>query len=142
MKYYLFTAFLSLVLQTSFSQFGQLSPALYHDPNGGDTIYMHTDVEELAEYASGREAFNQEYFGYLKYPAAAREKGIQGNVILSFVVEKDGTATDLKVVRSAHPTLDGAALAAFKNLGKWKPAMIKGEPVRCQVLLPVKFTLG
>lgn len=142
MKYYLLTAFLALVLQVSFGQFGQFAPALYHDPNGGDTIYMHTDVEELAEYASGREAFNQEYFGYLKFPASAREKGIQGDVMLSFVVEKNGTATDIKVVRSAHPSLDEAALTAFKNLGKWRPAMMKGEPVRCQVLLPVKFTLG
>lgn len=142
MKHHIILIFLFLIGHSTFAQFGEFAPALYHNPAGGDTIYMHTDVDELAGYAQGDDAFKQAFFGVLKYPASAREGGIHGKVVLSFIVEKDGTATDLKVARPVHLLLDNAAINAFKNVGTWKPAMINGKPVRCQVLLPVKFNLG
>ncbi len=142
MKLHIILIILLLTGHSAFAQFGEFAPALYHNPEGGDTIYMHTDVDELASYAQGDDAFKQAFFGVLKYPAGAREGGIQGKVVLSFIVEKDGTATDLKVARPVHHLLDSAAINAFKNVGTWKPAMINGKPVRCQVLLPVAFKLG
>ena len=142
MKHQIAFAILFLIGQCVFAQFDELAPALYHNPAGGDTIYMHTDVDERASYVKGSDAFRQDYFGMLKYPAYAREKGIQGKVVISFIVEKDGSISDPKVVRSVHTLLDNEAMKTFKNSGAWKPAILHGKPVRCQVLLPVVFKLG
>ena len=78
----------------------------------------------------------------LRYPETAKSAGIQGKVTLSFCIEADGTLSDVKVIRSAHPELDAEALRVLKNCpDKWTPAYKDGTPVRVNFVYPVIFQL-
>lgn len=78
----------------------------------------------------------------VKYPVIAEENGIQGRVICTFVVERDGSITDVKVIKSVDPSLDKEAIRVIRSMPKWIPGMQKGEPVRVKFTLPVTFRLG
>ena len=77
----------------------------------------------------------------LTYPAVAAENGIEGRVIVKFVVEKDGRVTDVQVVRSVDPALDREAVNTVKRMPKWNPGMNNGQPARVWFTLPVTFKL-
>ncbi len=77
----------------------------------------------------------------LTYPAVAAEHGIEGRVIVKFVVEKDGRVTDVQVVRSVDPALDREAVNTVKRMPKWNPGMNNGQPARVWFTLPVNFKL-
>ena len=77
----------------------------------------------------------------IKYPKSAQEAGIQGTVVVSFVIEKDGSISDLKVVRSISPDCDEEVLRVVKMMPNWIPGKQDGEPVRVQFNLPVRFAL-
>lgn len=77
----------------------------------------------------------------IKYPTIAQENGTQGQVVLQFVVERDGSITDIRVVKSVDPYLDKEALRVVKTMPKWKPGKQRGKPVRCRFTLPVRFRL-
>ena len=79
----------------------------------------------------------------VKYPTIAADNGIQGRAVCSFVVNKDGSISDVEVVRSGgDPSLDKEALRVIKSMPKWKPGTIKGKPVRVKFTLPVNFSLN
>lgn len=78
----------------------------------------------------------------LKYPQQARETGTQGKVFVSFVVEKDGSLTDVKVLRDIGSGCGEEAVRVVKSMPKWQPAKQRGKPVRMQFNLPVAFTLA
>lgn len=75
-----------------------------------------------------------------EYPQMARQLGIEGTVFLELVVEKDGTVSQVKVLKSVHPLLDEAAVKAAYQL-KWSPAMTRDLPIRCYVTYPITFRL-
>ncbi len=77
----------------------------------------------------------------LTYPAVAAENGIQGRVIVNFVVEKDGSISNVQVVRSVDPALDKEAVSVVKRMPKWNPGMNNGQPARVKFTLPVTFKL-
>lgn len=77
----------------------------------------------------------------LTYPAVAAENGIQGRVIVNFVVEKDGSISNVQVVRSVDPALDREAVNVVKRMPKWNPGMNNGQPARVKFTLPVTFKL-
>ena len=77
----------------------------------------------------------------LRYPKDARKNKIEGRVIVSFVVEKDGSLNDLKVVRSIYKSLDNEALRVLSISPKWHPGTQGGKPVRCQYTVPISFSL-
>jgi protein TonB len=107
--------------------------------SGQDTT--HFDYLQEPKYEGGNEALYKALGTIIKYPAIARENGIQGNVILSFVVDKQGRIKEKEVLQSAHPSLDEEALRALTLLDKWIPAKLDGDPIRCRFKLPVKFKL-
>ncbi len=78
---------------------------------------------------------------HLSYPEAAAREGIHGVVIISFVVERDGRVSNVKVARSAHHVLDKAAMRVVSRSPGWKPAYIKGEPQRVRYSIPIIFGL-
>lgn len=84
---------------------------------------------------------NQWLASNLSYPAVAAENGISGIVIVQFFVEKDGSITDIQVVRSIDPALDREAVRVIKHMPKWNPGMNNGQPVRSKYTLPVIFKL-
>ena len=78
---------------------------------------------------------------HLKYPEAAKKDTLQGRVVLQFVIEKDGSVTGVKILRSAAPVLDEEALRVISQSPKWTPGYVNGEPVRVTYCFPVVFKL-
>jgi len=77
----------------------------------------------------------------IKYPVVAQENGVQGRVVVSFVVEKDGSITDVRVVRSVDPSLDREATRVVKSMPHWIPGKQNGSAVRVKYNVPVSFKL-
>lgn len=78
----------------------------------------------------------------VKYPVLAMENGIQGKVFIQFVIEKDGSITDVKVVRGVDSSLDKEAVRVVSSMPKWKPGKQRGKPVRVSYTLPINFQLS
>lgn len=98
-------------------------------------------VEKMPEYPGGEEARIKFMVENIKYPANAREKGVQGTVFISFVVEKDGSITNVKTLRGIGSGCDEEAVRVISMMPPWKPGIQKGQPVRVQFNMPVKFSL-
>lgn len=110
---------------------------------GRDGVFSQNEVDKPATYMKGdQRRFMQEWvYHYLRYPSQAVDLGIQGRVVVSFIIEKDGKVTNAQVTKSAHHLLDQEALRVIKVSPKWKPASIAGEPVRVKISVPVEFKL-
>ena len=99
-------------------------------------------VEQMPEFPNGGMAGLMQYLSKnIKYPTIAQENGTQGRVIVQFVVNKDGSIVDAKVVRSVDPYLDKEALRVINTMPKWKPGRQKGQPVAVKFTVPVMFRL-
>jgi len=107
------------------------------DPN-----QIFTSVEQVPEFPGGLEKFGAYLGKSIRYPAVARENGTQGRVICTFVVEKDGSLTDIKVTRGIGSGCDEEAVRVLKNSPHWKPGIQNGRPVRVQYSVPISFTLA
>ena len=75
----------------------------------------------------------------IRYPAAAQRNGIQGRVMVSFVVEKNGSVSDVRVLKSVDPLLDNEAIRVVKAMPKWSPGKLNGQAVRVKYTLPISF---
>ena len=98
-------------------------------------------VEEMPSFPGGQGALMAFLSSNIKYPVVAQENGVQGRVIVGFVVEKDGSISDVKVMRSVDPSLDREALRVVKAMPKWKPGKQNGSAVRVKYTVPVVFRL-
>ena len=98
-------------------------------------------VEQMPEYPGGMRAGLEFMARNLRYPTKAREAGKQGRVIVQFVVRKDGSLSDFKVLRPVDPWLDAEAIRVISTMPKWKPGMQDGNPVSVKFTLPVTFML-
>ena len=99
-------------------------------------------VEQMPEYPDGGMAGLMEYFKKnMRYPEAAKEAGMQGRVTVQFVVNKDGSISGAKVLRSVEPDFDAEAIRLVNAMPKWKPGMQGGKPVPVKFTVPVKFML-
>jgi protein TonB len=98
-------------------------------------------VEEQPEFPGGNAAMMRFLSENIKYPVIAQENGIQGRVICNFVVEKDGSITDVQVVRGVDPSLDREAIRVIQQMPRWKPGKQRGQAVRVRFTLPVVFRL-
>lgn len=100
-------------------------------------------VDQMPEFPNGGITGVMQYLGKnIKYPAAAQENGIQGRVTVQFVINKDGSITDVKILKGADPNLDKEAMRVVANMPKWKPGKIGGKPVRVKYAIPVNFRLN
>ena len=97
--------------------------------------------EEMPEFPGGMKECMIFLSKNIKYPANAKEKGIQGRVIVQFVVNTDGSIVEPKVVRGVDPELDKEALRVLQMMPKWKPGKQKGEAVRVKYTIPIMFKL-
>ena len=98
-------------------------------------------VERLPEFPGGAVEFMKWLTRNLRYPQAARNQKIQGRVLVSFIVNKDGTTSDFKVLKSAHPMLDREAMRVVRMMPNWKPGEDHGKPCRTMFAIPVVFAL-
>ena len=99
-------------------------------------------VEESPEFPGGYDAYLQYLKKNIKYPAICRDNNIQGRVIISFVVNKDGKIVDAEVVKGVNPSLDKEALRVISTMPNWKPGKQRGKPVRVKYSSPVNFRLN
>ncbi len=95
-----------------------------------------------AEYPGGVEALQHFLQNKTHYPKKAEKNGIQGRVLVEFIIDKSGKVTEIQIVQSVDPLLDAEAVRVCKAMPKWKPAYKGGEPVKCSYKLPFNFTLS
>ncbi len=98
-------------------------------------------VDENPKFPGGYPALKAFLQANLTYPLEANVKGIEGRVLVSFVVNRDSTITDIKVVEKVHPLLDEEAVRVIKLMPKWEPGKKDGKAVRVRFSLPVTFRL-
>lgn len=98
-------------------------------------------VEQMPQFPGGMPALMKWLQDNMKYPKEAQDAKQQGRVIVSFVVEKDGSITNVRVVKSVTPALDEEAIRVVKAMPKWNPGMQNGEPVRVNYTVPISFQL-
>ena len=108
----------------------------------GDGDKIFTAVENNPEFPGGDAAFNKYLGSHIRYPNVAKENGTQGRVFISFVVERDGSLTDLKIVRDPGSGLGDEAVRVLKSSPHWKPGIQNGKPVRVAYTVPVTFSLA
>lgn len=102
---------------------------------------IFTAVEHEPTYPGGMTKFYDYIKENLKYPDKARENGVEGRVVLSFVVEKDGSFSDIKTLRSISPECDAEAIRLLKASQKWEPGMQNGHIVRVMYNVIISFKL-
>ena len=98
-------------------------------------------VEVMPQFPGGQIAMLQYLMKNIKYPEQAMKEGIQGRVTVRFIVEKDGSISDVKPVLSVHPLLNKEAVRVVESMPKWTPGKQNGKPVRVRFNLPVMFKL-
>lgn len=116
-----------------------ISPTVDEEIPVGDEIFEV--VEKNPEFSYNGMSLMQYLGKSIKYPTIAQETGTQGRVIVQFVVNKDGSIVDVKVVRGVDPYLDKEAIRVISTMPKWKPGEQRGKPVRCKFTVPVMFKL-
>lgn len=110
--------------------------------NTGVIAYFDCDQRPQFFGSSDPRHFLREWvYQYLKYPASAVRDGIQGTVMVEFIIEKDGKVTDVKVIKGVDELLDAEALKVVSASPKWKPGRVGGSKVRASITLPVEFRL-
>lgn len=118
-----------------------VAPVVEEEEEEESAQQIFTVVEKQPEFPGG----TAELFKYLSkaimYPVIAQENGIQGRVVCSFVVNRDGSIVDIQVMRGVDPSLDKEAIRVISEMPKWKPGEQRGKPVRVRFILPVQFRL-
>jgi protein TonB len=103
---------------------------------------IHLFVEETAEPIGGMEAFYKYVSKNLKYPLQAKRASIEGRVYLQFVIDKDGSISDVKIMKGIGFGCDEEAERVIKSSPKWKPGKQRGTPVRQRIVIPIHFKIG
>ena len=102
---------------------------------------VYDQVEQMPEFPGGMPAMIEFLQTNLKYPKDAIKQQVGGRVMVMFVVETDGTLSNVRVAKKVFPSLDSEAVRVVKTMPKWKPGKEKGRPVRVNFTLPVVFSL-
>lgn len=108
--------------------------------SGSDNVF--TVVEEQPEFPGGYDSMMVFIRRNLRYPAEARQKGLEGTVYTTFIVEKDGSVTDVKTIRGISPDTDAEAARVIQLFPKWSPGKQSGEIVRVRFVMPIKYKLS
>ena len=99
-------------------------------------------VEEMPMFPGGQKEMMAFLSKTTKYPPEAVKKKIQGRCLVQFIVEKDGSISNVRVMSKVHPLLDAEAIRVVKSMPRWMPGRLTGKPVRVKFNLPVTFCLG
>lgn len=106
------------------------------------TEMVYDMPEQMPQYPGGADAMDQFIKANIKYPAEAKAKRQQGKVYVQFIVEKDGSISDVKIRRGSYPALDQEALRVISMMPNWKPGSMRGKKVRVRYTLPITFSLS
>lgn len=132
------TVLMSMIIKSSFI-YGQKPNKSPTDTNSGKEVF--TIVEVMPEYPGGENARQQFLAKNIQYPALAMKNNIQGTVFASFIVEKDGSLSNFKIVKGIGFGCDEEVLRVMNIMPKWKPGTQQSKSVRVLFNLPVKFSL-
>ena len=115
-------------------------------PEGGSVKGENEDevftmVEVMPKFPGGQAGLFQYLARSIKYPVIAQKSKEQGRVIIQMVISKDGSLSNIKVLRSVSPSLDAEAVRVVGNMPKWEPGMQKGQPVSVKYTIPIVFRL-
>ena len=102
---------------------------------------IFTVVEQMPMFPGGDGALMGYLRDNIKYPTVAAENGVQGRVVVGFVVERDGSITDVNILRGVDPSLDREAMRVVKSMPRWNPGKQNGSAVRVKYQVPVSFRL-
>ena len=98
-------------------------------------------VEQMPEYPGGMQALFEFLKENIKYPEDAQKQKVEGRVLAKFVVETDGSISNIEVVKHAFPSLDAEAVRVIQAMPKWSPGKQKGQAVRVKYVVPINFNL-
>ena len=134
-----------MALFVPFLSFAQVTeaPEAIESPDDGETgeeVFMV--VEEMPEFPGGEDEMSKYLAENITYPEKVRQLGIEGLVVVSFIVDKKGNVKDAKILKSAIKELDKEALRVVNNMPRWKPGLQRGEKVNVQINLPIRFKLS
>ena len=132
-------------VRSCFSMFKEITAAALDkedDVVAGDNGPIFEIVERNASFPGGKKAMMDYFYKNLKYPAGALSKNKEGRVVVQFVINKDGSICDVKVLESVDPELDAEAVRVVKAMPRWTPGRAGGKSVRTRTSLPVTFSLG
>lgn len=107
----------------------------------GDNPLNFRVVEQLPEFPGGMSAFVKWLTDNLRYPVYAKNANIQGRVVVTFIINRDGTVADIKVAKPVHPMLDREALRVARMMPRWKPGMANNKPCRTMFAIPIEFRI-
>lgn len=111
------------------------------EPQKVEDNKVYDVVEQQPSFPGGQGAMLSWLSQNIRYPVAAQRNGVHGRVLVSFVVEKNGSVSDVRVLRSADPSLDNEAVRVVRAMPRWSPGKQNGQPVRVKYTLPVTFKL-
>lgn len=106
-----------------------------------DEVFQFFVLEDKPEFPGGQKALLTYIAKNTNYPEIAKENGIQGRVFVGFVIDKDGSVTNVRVLRSVDPYLDSEAERVVKSMPAWKPGKQRGKAVKVQYQVPINFKL-
>jgi periplasmic protein TonB len=125
---------------SGFSQIRQAHKSVAVADEKEDSVSLNRN-DKQPEFKGGYEAMMRFINKQQKYPRAAKKARVEGTVYISFVVDKDGSVTDVKTIRGIHPDCDAEAERVVKLFPNWHPAILNGRPVPVRFSLPIKFKL-
>jgi len=102
---------------------------------------IFTKVQNMPEFSGGKEGFRKYFLDNLKYPEKAKEENINGNVLINFVIERDGSISNIKITRNLTPETDAEALRVMNNCPKWVAGTQNGKPARVAYSLLIPFPI-
>lgn len=141
MKKQIFLAMMASVLMLS-SSVSLMATTPENNPTEDKQERVFDVVEVMPQYPGGIPQMMKFIVSNIKYPKDAIKKGMQGAVVVQFVVEPDGSVSNVHVVRSVFPSLDTEAVRMVKAMPKWSPGMQNGKPVRVRFNVPIRFSLN
>lgn len=117
-------------------------PVMIEEEEEVDENVIFQIVEENPEFPGGEDEMRRFIRDNMRYPVIAREAGIQGSVFVTFVVERDGSVTNVQVLRGIGGGCDEEAVRVVREMPKWKPGRQRNQPVRVQYRMPIRFVLN
>jgi periplasmic protein TonB len=135
-----FTIDVEATVFTEVQEFAPITMGAAEEEIEEDVIF--TVVEDQPQFPGGESARVKFLSDNLRYPTMAREAGIQGTVFVTFVVERDGSVTDVRVLRGIGGGCDEEAVRVVQNMPRWQPGRQRGQPVRVQFNMPIRFMLN
>lgn len=138
-KYFAILPLLLLLIAANSAFAQKVEPQKKATQQNVDEVFIV--VEESPVFSGGESAMMKFLVDNINYPLEAQEKGIEGRVIVQFIVEKDGSLSDVNVLRGADPLLDAEAVRVVNSMPNWKPGKQRGKEVRVRFTLPIFFKL-